>query len=151
MLEKHWPSFTPFLLALLDDTNATSRIHGLRAAEVFIRNCPPRILAERGIGKVLEEAMLPTLQFLPSSTPEAESAQLLDPAYTDLVLLARSRFGYDSNMAAKRSLLDKLLREVFSAYSHTSEHILIVQVLAAKARLIINELGIYATKHLKVR
>lgn len=96
--------------------------------------------------------MLPTLQFLPSHTPEDESAQLLGPAYTALVLLARTRFSYDGNLAAKRGLLDKLLREgIFSAYSHASEYIRIVEALAQNARLIIDELGIDATKHLKVR
>lgn len=108
-------------------------------------------MAERGIGTVLEEAILPTLQFLPSHTPEAESARLLGPAYAALVLLARTRFAHDGNLAAKRSLLDKLLREgIFSAYSHASEYIRIVEVLAVNTRLIIDELGIYATKHLKV-
>ena len=138
-------------MALLDDTHTGSRIYGLRAAEVFIRNCPPGILAERGIGTVLEEAILPTLQFLPSHTPEAESAQLLYPAYTALVLLARTRFRHDCNLAAKRNLLDKLLREgIFSAYSHASEYIRIIEVLTVNMRVIIHELGIYATKHLKV-
>lgn len=118
---------------------------------MFIRKCPPWILAERGIGTVLEEAMLPTLQFLPSHTPEAESVQLLEPAYTALVLLARTRFSYDCDMLAKRSLLDRLLREgIFSAYSYASEYVRIIEVLAEKAKLIIEELGIYAAKHLKV-
>ena len=151
LLQTHWSSFTPFLLALLDDPNTGSRVQGLRAAELFISKCPAKVLSERGMGKVLEEAIMPTLQFLPTHTPEAESAQLLEPAYTALVLLAGTRFAYDGDMAAKRSLLDRLLREgVFSAYSHASEYVRIVEVLATKANLIIDELGIYATKHLKV-
>ena len=152
LLETHWPSFTPFLLALLDDTDDRSRAHGLRAAEVFVRKCPPVILAERGIGRVLEEAILPTLQFLPSHTPEAESAKLLEPAYETLVLLARTRFSYDYDVPSKISLLGKLLREgIFSAYSHASEYPRVVHVLVVQARSIIDELGIYATKYLKVR
>lgn len=151
LLQAHWPSFTPFLLALLDDPNAGSRIQGLRASEMFISKCPAKILSERGIGKVLEEAIMPTLQFLPTHTPEGESAQLLEPAYTALILLAGTRFAYDGNMTAKCNLLDRLLREgVFTAYSHASEYVRIVEVLATKASLIIDELGIYATKHLKV-
>lgn len=151
LLQAHWPSFTPFLLALLDDPDTGSRAQGLRAAEVFIRECPAKVLAERGMGKVLEEAILPTLQFLPTHTPEDESAQLLEPAYTALILLASTRFAYDGDMGAKRSLLDRLLREgIFSAYSHASEYVRIVEVLAKKANSIIDELGIYATKHLKV-
>lgn len=95
--------------------------------------------------------MLPTLQFLPSHTPEAESVQLLHLAYRALTLMARTRFAYDGDMAVERCVLDKLLREgIISAYAHASEYIRIVEVLALHAKLIIDELGIYATKHLKV-
>lgn len=151
LLQAHWPSFTPFLLALLDDPSTRPRVQGLRAAEMFISKCPAKVLSERGMGKVLEEAIMPTLQFLPTHTSEDESAQLLKPAYTALVLLASTRFAHDGDLAAKRSLLDRLLRVgVFSAYSHASEYVRIVEILATKANSIINELGIYTTKHLKV-
>lgn len=116
-----------------------------------MRICPTRILAERGIGKVLEEAILPTLQLLPTYTPEDESARLLELAYTSLILLARTRSGDHGNMAAKHGLLDKLLREgIFTSYTHASGYARVVEVLTTKACLIIDELGICATKHLKV-
>lgn len=151
-MEKHWPLYMPLLLRLLEDTHASFRRHGLELADLFIHRCPAHILRDSGIVELLEDVIFPTLHFLPTQVGEDESLQLLEPAYRSLVALARASFDRERDMPRKRRLLGRLLKDaVFLSYAHTSEYASIVRFLARQARIITDELGIYATKHLKVR
>jgi len=142
----------PFLLGLLEDTTTDDRVHGLRMANSFIQRCPPHILRDRGIGMLLQDTMLPTLQFLPSITPEHESVRLLGAAYPALIQLSQSQFNQAQHLPGRRRLLDRLLREgIFLAFTHASEHVNIMQLLSSQTAVIVNELGIHAVKHLNVR
>lgn len=141
--------YTPVLLTLIEDQKTSIRVRGLRALKVFIEKCPPRVLSTTGIGAVLQDAVFPTLLFLPSLTPEIESMALLDPAYQALLALAKS--DVDIQGKARRQLLDKVLRDgVFAGLHHASEHIRIVTILLTIATDIVNALSIYAAKHLEV-
>lgn len=88
--------------------------------------------------------------FLPSITPESESASLLHPAYRALLTLAKSV--PNRNNPTRQQLLHKLLREgVFAGFHHASEFPLVVQTLMEHAADIIGQLGLAAVKHLQVR
>jgi hypothetical protein len=115
----------------------------------FLSKCPPNILTSTGIGTVFQDAIFPTLLYLPSLTPEPESITLLRPAYAALLALAKT--DEDTGSAGRRKQLDKLLRDgVFAAYHHASEYIHIVEVLMDVTADIVSALSIYSAKHLQV-
>lgn len=114
---------------------------------------------------MFEDAVFPTLSYLPSLTPEKESIQLLDPAFEVLRILARKQGQSavstpikttNKNVVAgskekENKLLDRILREgVFPAYFHAKEHMRIVDVLCQQTVLVLQQMGIHAVKHLKV-
>lgn len=156
LISKQWPLFIPVILTLLDDVSTRIRSRGLVILNEFLVKFPNHILRDTGLASVFEDAVFPTLHFLPNTTPEAESIQLLVPSYAALLALAKKadakpKTGQYYNDTPKANLLDKILREgVFAAYFHAKEHIRIVEVLLISTAQIMKEMGIYAVKHLKV-
>lgn len=155
LVSKQWPLFIPVLLTLLDDGATRVRSRGLAILDAFLRKFPDNILRDTGLASVFEDAVFPTLHFLPSITPEEESIQLLGQAYTALLTLARKldaspAAGKVASSTSRAKLLDKMLREgVFSAYFHAKEHIRIVEVLLIHTAKILDEMGVQGVKHLK--
>lgn len=145
------------LLALLDEATTRIRRRGLLILDAFLDKFPANILRDTGLSSVFEEAVFPTLHFLPSITPEEESIVLLEAAYSALLSLARKmepKAGQAEthSSSSKAKMLDKVLRDgVFSAYFHVKEHVRIVEVLLVQTAKIVDELQIHAVKHLKVR
>lgn len=156
LISKQWPLFIPVILTLLDDTTTRVRAHGLAILNDFLSKFPNHILRDTGLSSVFEDAVFPTLHFLPNITPEAESIELLVPAYSALLTLAgkvdgKAQTGKYPSDAPRAKLLDKILREgVFSAYFHAKEHIRIVEVLLVQTARVLDEMGIHGVKHLKV-
>lgn len=155
LLSKQWPLFIPVLLALLDEATTRVRGRGLLILDAFLERFPANILRDTGLASVFEDAVFPTLHFLPSITPEEDSIILLEAAYTALLSLARRIEPRTGQAEAHRSspkpkLLDKMLRDgVFSAYFHVKDHVRIVEVLLTQATKIVDEMQIHAVKHLK--
>jgi hypothetical protein len=88
------------------------------------------------------------LNYLPSLTPEDESARVLNAAFDALFVL--------SNMVAERQALgwprlpDKIFRQgIMSAYSHAREYPRIVEVLMRQITRLLNLLEFWAVKYLK--
>lgn len=163
LIRVHWPLFIPVLLALVDDPDTAVRARGLVLLAGFVAAVPDggSLLHTTGLDSVLADAVFPTLLFLPRLTPEKESLQLLAPAYTALLGLAsaaaasagskmqRGNGGLPPKAAA--DLLDRMLRDgIYAGYFHASEHIRIVEELVRQAGRIIEAMGVYAVKHLKV-
>lgn len=149
MLRDHWPLFTPVLLAISEDGDVSTRTAGLEILAEFLEKCPAKILRSTGIGKVFEDAIFPSLMFLPSLTPEGEAIRLMHPAYKALVILAEKDPDVDS--PSRRKLLDKVIREgILAAYDHASHYIAVVEVLLSTLAGVIDSLGVYSVKHLQV-
>lgn len=101
-----------------------------------------------GLASVFEDAIIPTLSYLPSLTPEDESVQLFVPTFEALRRLARKQPTPAGQF--KNKTLDRLLREgVFHGYYYAGEHVRIVEVLCRELIPTLNEMGIHAVKHLK--
>ena len=157
LISKSWHLFTPVLLSLLDDGETYVRVRGLNSLATFLQKFPARLLRDTGLGQVFEEAVFPTVLFLPSLTPEHESLQLLPQAYEALLIVASKLSGDDSDaggktdLQSKNRLLDKILRQgVFVGYDHAKTHIRITETLLNVTDSIIGHMGISVVKHLKV-
>ncbi|CCC11066.1 unnamed protein product [Sordaria macrospora k-hell] len=118
-ITKSWPLFIPVVLTLADDNSTYVRKRGLVILGEFLDKFPSRILSDTGLNKVFEDTVLPSLSYLPSITPEEESAELLGPAYAALRYLA----GKLSGEGKKNKLLDRVVREgILLGYFHAKEH-----------------------------
>lgn len=155
-MSQQWPLFIPVLLTLLDDGATRVRSVGLHIMSEFLTKFPDKILRDTGLASVFEDAVFPTLHFLPTITPEPESIQLLSPAYKSLLVLAskldaRVKSGPNTSHTPRARFLDKLLRDgVLATYFHTKEHIRICQLLFDVNVWLVKDMGINAVKHLKV-
>ncbi|KAB5576507.1 hypothetical protein GE09DRAFT_624305 [Coniochaeta sp. 2T2.1] len=155
----NWPLYVPPLLTLLDDALTRVRVKGLQITNEFLRKLPAEKPRETGLASVFEDAIFPTMGYLPSLTPEEESLLLLEPAFDALLTLAEQLAASErqdpqtpssSQKDTGRILLDKLLRHgVFTAYAHCPEKPRIVALLMRKMSKIVSSLGIRAVKHLK--
>ncbi|KAH0523493.1 hypothetical protein TsFJ059_008494 [Trichoderma semiorbis] len=145
---RHWPLFLPILLSLAEDHNTAVRLKGLRILGHFLDKCPSNTILSAGVDNVIQEAVFPTLLFLPSTTPENESIELLYPAYR--VLLQVAQLDPDAKSLRRRRFLDKLLRDgIFVGHYHASQHARIIEVLMNMTKDIISCLGIFTAKHLQ--
>ncbi|KAH6989424.1 hypothetical protein BKA56DRAFT_611684 [Ilyonectria sp. MPI-CAGE-AT-0026] len=148
LMQDHWHLFAPVLLTLAEDESTDVKSRALETLAVFVGKCPTQVLHTTGIGLIFEDVAFPALLYLPSLTPEEESAKLLVPAYDVLIRLAETHQPPQS--LNRRRLLDKALREgVIAAYSHASQYARIVQILMDSMASIVKCLGIYSIKHLK--
>ncbi|PHH58941.1 hypothetical protein CDD81_4070 [Ophiocordyceps australis] len=148
LLSQEWPLYLPVLLALIENSQLTVRTRGLDILVTFIQKCSHNTLFSTGISRVLEDAIFPTLFFLPSLTPEHDSAILLDLAYTALLKLAAADSNPQSH--ARRRLLDRLIRHgIMAGYLHGSNYPAVVKVLMRSATAAISLLGFSAIKHIQ--
>jgi hypothetical protein len=137
------------LVTLAEDDDIAVRQRGVEILDVFLTKCPAEVLRTSGIDAVFRESVLPSLLFLPTLTLEADSVALLRAAYRALRTLALA--ADDPADGKRRALLDRMLREgVLAGYFHASQHIRVVEVLMRAAGQIVEELQIYAVKHLQV-
>jgi hypothetical protein len=138
------------LLTTAEDHDTSVRTFGLEILTEFINKCPHQILKTTGIGTVFQETVFPSLLFLPSLTPEEESARLTQQAYDALIALARKEPN-DSD-PTRRHLLDKIVRDgILVAYDHAFQYVGVVEILMRTTTILLNCLGIFSAKHLQVR
>lgn len=125
------------------------RLYGLDILTSFLGKCPLRILRSTGVDAVLQDAVFPSLLFLPSLTPEDESVPLLRAGYKALITMAL--MDEDKESKQRRGLLDKLIRDgILAGYSHAPEHIRVVEALMQATSKVVQAQGIYTVKHLQV-
>ncbi|KAL7951137.1 hypothetical protein V8C42DRAFT_308611 [Trichoderma barbatum] len=147
-VSRHWPLFLPILLSLAEDHNTAVRAKGLMILGHFLDKCPPNIILSAGVDNVIQDAVFPTVLFLPATTPESESVGLLYPAYQALLRIAQ--LDPDIMSLRRRRFLDKLLRDgIFVGHFHASQYVRIVEVLMNITKDIIYCLGIFSAKHLQ--
>ncbi|CAG8979861.1 hypothetical protein HYALB_00002634 [Hymenoscyphus albidus] len=172
-----WHNFTPPLLTLLDDPSTPIRVQGAEILSLFLPNMSSTLLTHSGLGELFEDALMPTLLYLPNLTPVAESMQLLPSAYKALIVLCSTRFPQNSPVGSKvaadivsltspksgtdkdlqttlknerTKFLDRIMRRgIFTGYTHAMEHPPIVSILIYYHRLLAEKMGIESVKHLK--
>lgn len=150
-MSSNWHLFIPPVLTLLDDPSTPIRLSGMTALSELLDKVPLRMLEQTGLGDVMEEAMIPTLSFLPTLTPVDESLVLLNAAYDTLLKLTDVRFVGENANQKRQKVLDKLMREgVLHGIDHCHQNIEIIQLLLTVMEKLIHRLGIRTIKHLKV-
>lgn len=149
-IARHWPLFLPILLSLAEDISTAVRAKGLKILLLFLDKCPPNTILSAGVDNVIQDAVFPTLLFLPDTTPESESLQLLYPAYQ--VLLRVAQLDPNPKSAKRRKALDRILRDgVFTGHFHASQHVRIVEVLMIVIKDIVSCMGLFSAKYLQVK
>lgn len=136
----------------MDDPDTEIRARGCELLSKLLEITPSRLLEQTGLGDVFEDAVMPTLLYLPSLTPVEESLRLLSPAYDALYALADTRFSPDSASPEKLKLLDRIMRQgVLRGYFHTMENVRIVEVMIQQMGSVVKKMNFHAVKHLKVK
>ena len=151
LINNTWYLAIPVLLTLDDDPTTRVRSRGLALTARFLDKISSQVLRNTGLVGAFQQAIFPTLNFLPSLTPEDESIQLLGPAFSALLILSE-QVSTSTGLTEATKMRDTILREgVFAAFFHAREHVRIVEVLFRHAAALIKALQIHAVKHLKVR
>ncbi len=110
------------------------------------------MLQQTGLGEVFEDAVMPTLLFLPELTPLEESISLLKSAYLALSTLADVRYPTKDERGKKMKFLDRVMRHgVLQGFMHSGDNVRITELLVEEVIILFDRMGIHAVKYLKVR
>ena len=151
LVEENWPFIIPPLLTVVDDDSTNYKAKGCELMTILLQVTPASTLSRTGLGELFEDAVLPYLAYLPTLTPEEESLQLLGAAYPALTSLTRTRFPGHSGVDARGKHLDRIVRQgILKGYYHAGEHAKVTELLVGQISVLVDEMGIWAVKHLKV-
>ncbi|TAQ86974.1 hypothetical protein B7494_g4709 [Chlorociboria aeruginascens] len=162
-IPNQWPLIIPPILTLLDDISLSLKATGLEILNHFLPKFPLATLLQTGLFSVFEDAIFPTLSYLPTLTPESESLALIGPAYDALFVLYNVRFHAPNSSGEKKDgpkredekkerqkFLDKIFRRgIWLAYTHCPDTAAVVTLLTQKLDVLIKLMGISCVKHLK--
>jgi tRNA nucleotidyltransferase (CCA-adding enzyme) len=136
---------------MIDDESPGNKVKGCRLLQMVLSKTSNQLLTRTGLGEVFAEALVPCLAFHPPLVTEDEAVVLLDPVFSTLLILCKARFPNTNQRKQELAMLDKLLRTgVFGGLTYGEEHPKLAILLLEKASVIIDKMGIYFIKHLKV-
>ncbi|PHH76446.1 hypothetical protein CDD80_1529 [Ophiocordyceps camponoti-rufipedis] len=122
-----------------NDSEHAVRIKGLQLLNVFLSKCSTQLLDSSGLSSVFEDAVFPSLYFLPGLDSEPESTWLLNEAYRVMLQVANAK-----PLIHKRRLLDRIIRDgILATYNHASKSPIAVQTLMRNLAMTVSDLGIY--------
>ncbi|KAF8243493.1 hypothetical protein K440DRAFT_637271 [Wilcoxina mikolae CBS 423.85] len=151
-LEAAWGLLIPPILTLIDSTLSSVKTRAIGMITLLLQrleeiDATRTLLQRTGLAPVFWDAVLPCLSYLPPLTPTPESVPLLKAAYTCLLPLARAR---ETNLRKRSALLDILVREGFlRGLAFADEHVLVIVVMVSALSQIVEEMGVWAVRHLK--
>jgi Tti2 family len=138
----------PPILILLDSSLANVRLRAVNILSNLLDRIDESILAKIGLVEVIWTAVIPNLASLPPVTDLDESVVLVRATYPTLIKLSKL---WHPSLPKRVQLLDKLVRDgVIYAMSFCGDQLRIAQVELEALELLVNEMGIYFVKHLKV-
>ncbi|CZR63290.1 uncharacterized protein PAC_13187 [Phialocephala subalpina] len=178
IITAHWNMFIPPLLTLLDTPTANILVSGLETLTAFLPKFSTKLLQQTGLGEVFEDAVMPTLLYLPSISPVEESVEILPAAFEALFVSCDVRYppstsSTDATTSASRSLslvtlnsktsstktntpdqrlalLDRVMRKgILMAHLHASDLPQITTILLTATSTLVSKMGINCVKHLK--
>ena len=150
-IETQWSYVTPPVLTLVDDESVYYKIMGCELLQIVLNGTPSTLLKRTGLGDVFMEALMPCLSYLPNLTPENESITLLGSVYPTLHILCRCLYSEPSQRRNMNVLLDRILRAgVLNGLAHAGEHVSLSMLLVGELSKLVDDMGVWSVKHLKV-
>jgi hypothetical protein len=138
----------PPILILLDSTHANIRTRATVILSNILERIDESILAKTGLTEVIWTAMFPNLTSLPPITDLEESVPLIKTTYPALISLSKL---WHHSLQKRITLLDKMVREgVIYAMLFSGDKLKLVEVELESLDVLVQEMGIYFVKHLKV-
>jgi len=151
LVEKNWHAIVPPLLSMLDDIDTEYKAQGCELLKLLLDKTPSILLKRTGLGEVFEEALMPCLGYLPTLTPEDQSARLLSAAYPALISLSDTLDHTPSSQSTspRIKLLDTIIRKgILMTFTYCSEHAKITTVTTKNLAVILHFMGLECVKHL---
>jgi hypothetical protein len=136
---------------LVDDESPRCKATGCELLSIFLKITPSTLLARTGLGEVIEAAVMPALLYLPPLTPSDQSVQLLSAAYGSLYALSHIRYPEGADTKERIRFFDDMLRRgVLEGLSHVAENVHVATTLLRQVDILVQNMGTYSVKHLKV-
>lgn len=143
-----WPLFLPVLLGFIEVQEISVKEDGLRILIKFLQKCPSEILLLTGLGTIFEDAVFPTLLYIPTSAEAQGYVNILSLACDVILQLAKTNGDYPRK---QRRQLDRLIRRgILGGQLSTSTHGVVIETLMHCLTATVEYLGIYATEHFQV-
>lgn len=157
-IEPAWHLLIPPILTLLDDYYPPSKTRGCNILTALLKVLGQEkisrggnsLLTRTGLGPVMWDAVIPSLLALPPLTPQLHSIPLLHASYETLLYLSRSMTVNKPTQKEKAKLLDKVIRDgILNGMRFAGERVYVAQTLMVELSIVIEEMGIWAVRHLK--
>lgn len=154
IVEQEWGYLVPPILTLLEDTDTWIRAKGCDLLRLLLLSTPTLLLQRTGLTPLFEDTLTVSLSYLPTLTPQEESAILLPAAFSALLTLIDVAHPppppHSRPSTARLASLTRLLRHsILSPFAHASDHPLAATALLAPMPTILDRLGVDAAPHLK--
>jgi len=143
-VEVNWKLLYPPLLKLLDDTEIHLKVQGCLLLTTLLRTVRPSFLSYTSLGPVFETTLRPFLTYLPTLTPEQDSAALLDATLPTIVQLAEVMYSDTAAATPDISAIEKKRMRLLNDIVHDG----ILAPLRHAPASTYPELGITVLSHL---
>jgi tRNA nucleotidyltransferase (CCA-adding enzyme) len=158
-MEVNWKLLYPPILKMLDDHETKWKVMGCKLLVQLLNTIRPSFFSRTGLGPVFETTLRPFLAYLPTLTPEEESAQLLDATFSAMIQLAEVTYHPNSLTPSDVSSLEKkrikflnsIINEgVIAPLGHAlpSTYPVLATTIISHTPLLFAKLGIYSVRHL---
>jgi tRNA nucleotidyltransferase (CCA-adding enzyme) len=154
-VEVNWKLLYPPILKMLDDNETKWKVIGCELLVQLLKTIRPSFFSRTGLGPVFETTLRPFLAYLPTLTPEEESAQLLDATFSAMMQLAEVMYHPDAlapNLEKKRiKFLNSIVNEgVLAPLGHAlpSTYPVLATKIISYTPLLFKTLGINSVRHL---
>lgn len=130
----------------------SNKVRGCEILTLFLQTCPSILLQRTGLGEVFESTLMQYLLYLPIIVTEEECLQILRAVYPTLITLTNCRYSDKNDQGLRLNSLNKVMREgILKGYAHAGEKVHVAEMLLKQMAILIEQMGIWCAKHLKVR
>lgn len=117
--EREWKLLVPPVLTLMDDVDVRFKARGCRLMRGLLAGTEPAFLGRTGLGRAFHDALAPCASYLPTLTPEADAADVVDSVYPALLQLARVRFPGPERLDEREAYLAEVLhKHLLPSFGH---------------------------------
>ncbi|KTW32306.1 uncharacterized protein T551_00397 [Pneumocystis jirovecii RU7] len=149
IIENNFFLIIPPLVILLEDANPNFKLKSTRCLHHLLSKCDNVFVEKTGIGNLFWEQLIQCLSYHPPSIHVTISIPLLKTSLNNLIMLALLIQPESKSQRVK--LYDKIIYAgVFNGMLYSGEQPDMVILFMEYTRKLVNMMGIYATKHIKM-